>query len=326
MRQKIESYLRQLNPRVLGLDSMEHVHVGEMIAGDYNLNFRVEIPPKKFIFRINIQPQSGLKNQIEYEYRVLKFLENKQIAPKAYCCDTTKNRFNFDILIEEYLDGNYLDYEKKSLREMARLLATLHTVPIEKESFFVRWKNPLQCNYESVAGELQDYGKRKTSDGKIVSLGRTLLREFEKTMVKDAPLFTANSITHTDTVCDNFIKTGEGMRIIDWEKPRVDDCSYDICCVLSEPAELWSSERTLTEEERNFFIESYCHFKGDNPSQLMEKVRTRIPLISLHWVLWAAGRLCDVKENKIPKELMIQQKDVSRYEKVATPEHIAKFL
>ena len=62
-------------------------------------------------------------------------------------------------------------------------------------------------------------------------------------------------MNHTDVGCDNFIGTAQGLRMIDWEKPRVDDCSYDLSCFLSEPAQLWSSPHVLTVEDREAFIE-----------------------------------------------------------------------
>ena len=55
-----------------------------MTPGSYNLNFHVKINKKEFIFRMNIEQQSGLLNQIEYEFRILNFLADHRIAPGAF--------------------------------------------------------------------------------------------------------------------------------------------------------------------------------------------------------------------------------------------------
>ncbi len=106
MQEKMIRYLRNLSPALLGVRSIDTIEILEMISGSYNLNYHVRVDQKDFIFRINIEPQSGLSNQIEYEFGVLKFLEGHRIAPKAYHFDDRRQHFDFDILIEEYLTGD----------------------------------------------------------------------------------------------------------------------------------------------------------------------------------------------------------------------------
>ena len=100
---KIVHYLKHLPPGMIGLESINSVAIPDMTPGAYNLNYHVVVNEKKFIFRINIEQQSGLSNQIEVEFMVLKFLESQGIAPKAMHFDDSKKHFDFDILIEEYL-------------------------------------------------------------------------------------------------------------------------------------------------------------------------------------------------------------------------------
>jgi hypothetical protein len=74
--QKIEHYLKELPPGVLELRGTRSIEIVKMIPGTYNLNFHVRVNQREFIFRINIDQQSGQPNQIEYEYDALRFLEN----------------------------------------------------------------------------------------------------------------------------------------------------------------------------------------------------------------------------------------------------------
>ena len=60
---------------------------------------------------------------------------------------------------------------------------------------------------------------------------------------------------------------------------------------------------------------------------LLEKVQIRKPLISLHWVLWGANRMCDFKEGRIVPELSkAQEERIVRYERIANPDNIEKIL
>jgi thiamine kinase-like enzyme len=134
-------------------------------------------------------------------------------------------------------------------------------------------------------------------------------------------------LIHTDVCCENFVNTTEGLRLIDWEKPRVDDCTYDICCFLSEPVELYNSPKILNSVERMYFINAYAGLSGKNPDHLMEKVNIREPLISLHWILWAATMLSNLRDCRTSPELVnAHEGKIDRYERVANPENIVKLL
>ena len=69
-RKKIKEYLKDLQPSLLGVPDTDSVEILDMLPGSYNLNYRIKVHQKEFIFRINIEPQSGLPNQIEYEFRI----------------------------------------------------------------------------------------------------------------------------------------------------------------------------------------------------------------------------------------------------------------
>ena len=218
---KIVDYLKHMSPGIIGLESIDSVAILDMTPGAYNLNYHVGVNQKKFIFRINVEPQSGLSNQIEVEFMVLKFLENQGIAPMALHFDDSKKDFDFDILIEEYLQGPHLS-PGKDLAAAADLLARLHSLkPVNLPCII--WKDPLKETFELARRDLEQYETQKTSDNKTIRLATKLLEKAEIELADHRYLFQADSLNHTDVACDNFIKTCEGLRMIDWEKPRVDD-------------------------------------------------------------------------------------------------------
>jgi thiamine kinase-like enzyme len=323
---EIKRYMKNLPPDVLGLCSTNSIEIIDMFSGAYNLNFYVRVNKKKFIFRINIEQQSGLKNQIEYEDNVLRFLEGYNIAPTTYYADNTLKYFDFGILIEQYLDGPHLSYEKAQIIEAAELLAKLHSLPLVDANFIV-WQDPLEATADFVKNDILNYEAKKTHDKKLIRLAKELMERTKKDIEDKRNLFHADSLNHTDVVSDNFIKTSDGLRLIDWEKPRVDDCTYDISCFLSEPAQLWCSEKVMNSTSRESFLNTYSILSRQKKDLLLEKIRIREPLVSLHWILWGAIKLCNLRDSRTAAELLkAHEEKISRYERLALPENIEKLL
>ncbi len=90
LRERIEKYLKNISPEILGVQNMESLEIHKMTPGSYNLNFHISVDSKEFIFRVNIDQQSGLSNQVAYEYNALKFLEGRGLAPDVYHLDDTR--------------------------------------------------------------------------------------------------------------------------------------------------------------------------------------------------------------------------------------------
>ncbi|CAB1074782.1 hypothetical protein D1AOALGA4SA_2601 [Olavius algarvensis Delta 1 endosymbiont] len=323
---KITRYLKDLPPSILGLEDTGAIEFLAMTPGSYNLNFHLKIEQKEFIFRVNIEQQSGLANQIEHEFNVLKFVEGHAIAPKAFYFDDSRKCFKFDILIEAYLAGPALSLQANSLPEVAELLTRLHALDPAGMPFMT-WQDPLVNTYDYIRGDLVGYEAAKNPNKKTIGLARRALAVFEAQLGKRRHLFQADSLNHTDLCCDNFVKTTDGFRLIDWEKPRVDDGTYDLGCLLAEPVQLYSSRKVLNSDERIGFIEAYAGLSGQNPDQLIQKVNIREPMISLHWVLWAAGILINLKDQRTSPELVKSHEEkIPRYERVASPENIERLI
>lgn len=323
---KIERYLRDLPPARLGLAKTDTIKTLGMTPGSYNLNYHVRVNHKEFIFRVNIEPQSGLSRQIEYEFRILKFLQNHRIAPRAYHFDDSQLIFDFAILIEEYLEGPYLTLENDDVSKAVDLMVRLHSLKPEGMTFAV-WKDPLPDTFELARNDLILYESKKSSRQKIIHLAHKLLTKSEAALMNHRHLFHADSLNHTDVGCDNFIKTAEELKLIDWEKPRIDDYSYDIGCFLSEPVQKWCSQKVLNSEDRIKFVIDYAHMRGKNSDSIIEKVNIREPLISLHWILWGATKLCDLQDHQTSNWLLkAHEEKTARFERIADPEMIEKLL
>jgi thiamine kinase-like enzyme len=322
---KIGDYLKQMTPQVLGVESIDSIEILGMTPGAYNLNYHVRVNEKKLIFRINIEQQSGLSNQIEVEFAVLKFLEGRRLAPRGVHFDDSKTYFDFDILIEEYLEGPHLSLGQ-DVSAVASLLAKLHCLkPVNLPC--VTWENPLPDTYALVRSDLAKYEARQTASNKMITLTKKILEKARTAANDYGHLFQADCLNHTDVACDNFINTAKGLRMIDWEKPRIDDFSYDIGCFLSEGAQLWCTEHILPAADRERFLQAYAQKSGIDLEYVHKKNEIREPLISLHWILWGATKLCDLKDRRtIPQLVAAHEEKIQRYERLAKPENIQKIL
>jgi thiamine kinase-like enzyme len=326
LRKRIETYLKNISPGMLGVQNMEPLEIHKMTPGSYNLNFHISVDLKEFIFRVNIDQQSGLSKQVEYEYNALKFLEGRGLAPDVYHLDDTRQHFEFDIMIEQYLEGPHLLLDKPHIPQVAALLEKLHSLDHGGVTF-IFWPDPLKDTYDFVQKDIAHYKTRPTAEENIIARSEQALAEIELRILKSNLPFKADSLNHTDVVCDNFIRTAEGLRMIDWEKPRVDDCSYDLSCFLSEPAQLWCSPHVLNGEDREAFIEEYARLSGKSVELLRKKIRIREPMVSLHWILWGATKLCDLREKRTSPELLgAHEEKIFRYERIARVENIEKIV
>ncbi len=326
LRKRIEKYLKNIPPEILGVQNMESLEFHKMTPGSYNLNFHISVDSKEFIFRVNIDQQSGLSKQVEYEYNTLKFLEGHGLSPDVYHIDATRQYFEFDILIEQYLEGPHLLLEKSHIPEAAALLAKLHSLDHWGVDF-VSWQDPLKDTYDFVQNDIVYYKTRKTAEKKIVSRSELALEEIRLRILKSNLAFQSDCLNHTDVGCDNFIRTPAGLRMIDWEKPRVDDCSYDLSCFLSEPAQLWCSPHVLNAADRGAFVEEYACLSGRNVGLLRKKIHIREPMVSLHWILWGATKLCDLREERTSPELLdAHEEKIFRYERIARVENVEKLM
>jgi len=323
---QIPEYLKNLPPQILGVQKIENATILTMTPGAYNLNYHVLIDDKKFIFRVNIQPQSGLSNQIEYEYQVMKYLQQYQIAPRVYHLDNSKTKFCFGILIEEHLEGPWVSLSEEDAPEIAALLAKLHALD-PKAIRLITWTDPLMNTLELVQSDMQEYQSKRSAEQRVIKLARAILEKIKPQLNAKRGLFQPDSINHTDTAIDNFLKTTQGLRLIDWEKPRYDDRSYDLGCFISEPTQLWCSSTTLSSEGQTLFLENYIRHSGKDGDKLYEKVSIREPLISLHWVFWGMNRLCDLKDCTTITELKhVHTERLARWERLADFENIEKIM
>lgn len=325
---KIQKYIKNVLLRHFGLPLNTFYRIEKTIISNYNINYVVRLENKSYVLRLNVEKQSGLSHQIEYEYRTLDYLADYGIVPKPYLVDNTTRWLPFGFLVQEYLPGKHLDYnEMEGIREAAAVLSTLHRIALPKEKFLIMWDDPLKDSLEEIISMLKSYAGRRSRNRELVKVGNKLLTKLERSADANGKYFRAASIIHTDVVNDNFIRSPEGIKIIDWEKPRIDDGTYDVCVFLGKPPQIWGASRLMEEGEREYFIREYCRSGGYAQSELEEKARIRQPFVSFRWVLWGAHRTADAEEGMISSELEeFHSINYNRYKQTSSVENVEELM
>lgn len=326
LERQIVDYLGNLPPDTLNITKCHPVKILDMTPGAYNLNYHVAVGGKRFVFRVNVQQQSGLSNQINYEFQVMKFLEPYEITARVFHRNTSKIHFEFDILIEEYLEGPWVSLDEFDMSTIASLLAKLHSLDTQPLQL-ISWNDPLIDTVNLLELDLEEYRSKKSAIPKVISLTEHFFRIINPRIEKKRNLFFPDGLNHTDVAIDNFVKTTQGLKLIDWEKPRLDDCSYDVCCFLAEPAQLWCTPITLSQSGREKFITEYIKLSGKDDELFREKLLVREPLVALHWIFWGMNRKCDLLDQTTATALQqVHEERVSRWERIADPLLIEKLI
>jgi aminoglycoside phosphotransferase (APT) family kinase protein len=254
--------------------------VTDLKSGEYNINYLIITNSKKYVLRLNIEPQSGLSNQIEYEFKTLKYLEPYGITPKAYYYSMDKSILGHPFLVMEFIEGTPVKLSDAHIIKTAKSLWILHSIKIaRKENFMIR--KSIVDDLDAINILLQKY---------LEAGNNSRILRYVKTRIKRGKNFKSTySLVHTDVVPSNFI-VNDKCFIIDWEKARVDDPSYDIAIFFSRFM-YWDWEASLNEQQIQLFIDNYPGFKYD--CTLMDKIQYRSQLINCLGLLWAATRLLD---------------------------------
>jgi len=321
MKERIEQYFKQLAQRgVFG--RFKRIKIRQILGGDYNLNFKVILNNRNYLLRLNIEPQSGLKNQIKYEFDSLRALEPYQLAPKPIYMDDSKKFFKNDLLIEQFIDGKFPNWKGESLSRICLIIAKLHLLPVKKFPFLMERKDPLVDSFTFAKQFHKKYSKRWNANKKVIEATKSIIEKSRSNIKANHELFHSQNIVHTDLVPSNLIDNGTDIFIVDWEKARIDDASYDLAVFFSNSAAIWDSKELIGKAERYQFLVKYMELTGDKTIQ--DRLEIIEPFLNAYFILWAANRICDVEEGKI--DPLLGKRNLARYKKLSNLKLIEKYL
>ncbi|MGI8690007.1 MAG: phosphotransferase family protein [Thermomicrobiales bacterium] len=268
--------------------------IAMLAQGEYNLNYLVTDGARQVVARINTGTQIGAGDQIGYEYRALEFLRPAGIAPEPFLLDNSGATIPYGFLVEQYFPGRPLDYAT-DVPLAARTIAALHTVPTEGNPGFLAVPDPLTGSWQEAKGFLDVFFATDAADPTVTRIFERVLVALQETAVTQQDRFRPEErvIIHTDVQAHNFIvrdPSAEHAKLVDWEKPMLDDGSYDLCHFLTPTSTLWKMDYVLSDAQRASFVAAYATAVGDHHAgrDLIGRIETRMPFVYLRATGWCA--------------------------------------
>lgn len=317
---KREEFLEKLNiPKDIKIDF-------KLLAqGEYNINylFTHPITKEKLILRVNTASQMDLENQIEYEYNALIQLKDSKRTPVPIYVDGSKKYLNYGVLVMNFLEGVYLDYEK-DLNIAASCLADIHSIKIEENTHLLCPKNPLQAIIDECKAMVQTYYDSSIADEnkkekirRMISMGEEMLRSTGEYKGR-------RCIINTELNSTNFLINGENKNnyIIDWEKPILGEPAQDLGHFLAPTTTFWKTDIILSEKEINKFTKEYIKVVGNrfDTKDIEERLKLYLPITCLRGITWCAMAWVQYKD---PNKLIRNESTEKKLEAYLSNEFLA---
>lgn len=242
----------------------------QRLGGLTNKNFKVETDMGDYVVRL---AGDGTKEMInrEEEHICTELANQIKIDSQLiYFDDVTGIKICRYIQDAETMNSN-LVLEKDNLKAIAEVLKTLHTcgktIPVVFDVFdkIEEYENLLKKHSEDYFWE--DY---QTIKKQVYML---------KNEVKEMNIET--TMCHNDPLCENFIRGGDKMYLVDWEYAGMNDPMWDLADFFIE------AELSPTEESK------FCKYYFGHAANSKMKRRILINKIFLDflWSLWGKLRL-----------------------------------
>jgi aminoglycoside phosphotransferase (APT) family kinase protein len=281
-----------------------------LAAGEYNINYLLAADDgRKLVVRVNTGSQIGQAGgaQIAYEAAALRLLAGHAIAPTLYYVDDTLSRLPYGLLVMEYLAGEPLDYnDSAQIAAAATTLARLHQVRATDTAFAFIKRRTLVDDLAEGQSWLASYLHDERAAEPLRRRFAAALRGAERSAVRDAGRFpTPFALVHTDVQAHNWLadNTANGpiCRLVDWERPLIDDPTYDLVHFVLPTTTRWKCGVDLAAAQQEAFLAAYVAARPDlDPADLRERFALRYRFILLRALSWCAGAWLDYRSRPLP--------------------------
>src|SRR5262245_1744998 len=259
-----------------------------LAQGEYNINYLLTTEDdRRRVIRVNVGTQIGKPGgeQIAYEAAALALLGPHGVAPHLYYVDDTLATLPYGVLAMEYVPASTLRYgDARQIAAAAQTLARLHRVPADGP--FIR-RRALVDDLAEAQGWLAPYLSCERVSEPQRKLFETLLARAEASAARHTNRFPEPfALVHTDVQAHNFIISATEStkdheererahqvfsmgsvssvasevlcRLVDWERPLIDDPTYDLAHFLIPTTTQWKCGYTFSADEREHFLSEYC--------------------------------------------------------------------
>ena len=209
--------------------------------GAHNENYLLETSQGKRLLRVYANTQ--FENS-EKEYRVLLKLDGF-LGPVPYYLDTSRTLLEYDYMVLEYVEGSVItEFSDESLVEIASKLRKLHTIKVQNKdprlSPISEWtSNNIKNNSKRLGEELHT---------ELMVLWDRLMKIYYE-IEPHITGYDSTTLIHDDPILGNFIQTGDGIKLIDWELAHSNYFFMEVGGFIEE--------NRLTKEQEKTFLDAY---------------------------------------------------------------------
>jgi len=280
------------------------ISVSALAQGEYNLNYLATSASsnRSVVLRISTGTQEIAtgSEQVLYEANALRLLSPLGIAPTLLHVDASRAEIPHGLLVEEYLPGAPLDYALDThIQAAARTLAALHTFRPDDDSSLIRLQYPLSTGLSLGSDMLAHYRAAPQAQPGVLHILDSVERTLAPQTSQEDSMFPTHlrGIVHTDVQAHNFIVAQPYLptptaRLVDWEKPVLDDPTYDLAHFLAPTTTRWKCHVDLTPHQQDLFLTTYtaaaeAHKPGFTHN-LTERLRLRQPFVHWRAITWSS--------------------------------------
>ena len=273
-----------------------------LASGNHNDNYSIDAAGKKYVVRIENNPQ--FKN-LKKEYNLLKSLK-PGLGPRVYFYDKSHKIIPADYFVEEFIEGKPpKKLDDKFIILMAKWLKKLHS---QKKL----------CKKHSMLKAIKPYFKnvnnyRNTLAIEITDKISSLFEKVSAFCKKNDDVFgnrTKVSLLHSDLSKDNIIYDDKKIRLLDWEFSNYNFPEWDLVYFMQS--------LKLNEKQKYLFLKTYGY-----PAS--KAGRKRLLIISLlntcgdiGYSVWRLGLIKQKKMNKKLKSAILRRlkQDIRLFKKI----------
>ena len=314
LKEKLLEYIK-LNFEKIGIKENEKVSLLDLPSGLWNFNFIVEINGvRKFVIRAYSPNKEGFySNSEKSEFQVLKIISNENISPKPILFDDSKKIISYDVLIEEYIEGERLqDLEYLHIKEMARVLAKLHSVNIPENCTIEKKDYRIETLFGISEYMINSYSEKEYVDKELLDQFKQILKKLKDSLTSLPKFEEKDSIIHMDLIASNIMVLKNGnIKLVDWESPGIGDPAFDVWAFTNKAFNLWDLDIFMDEEKKNIFLQEYLKYRKDKT--LIERINAKKDLWILILVIHSLIQYQNFQHGKVHKELLDRKEKFDKY-------------
>ena len=255
-----------------------------LASGNHNDNYAIETTGKKYVLRIENNPQ--FKN-LKKEYTLLKSLKSG-LVPKVYFFDKSHKIIPHDYFIEEFVEGKYPKIlNDKFITLMAKWLKRLHQ---QKQS----------CQEHSMLKSIKPYFKnvKNHKDAISTETANKIDALFKRVTVfckKNDGIFAERKeacLLHGDLSRENIIYDGKKIILLDWEFSRYNFPEWDLVYFMQS--------LKLNFKQKELFLKTYRYSTSKTGKKRLLIISLLNTCGDIGYSVWRLGL---VKQGKLNKKL-----------------------